>query len=82
MSKESCREYITHDQNNCTKPASTFVQVDDDFTIGVDSHSWHILQGGATSMATNGGRFYGTPYISNVCMGFGRGPYRRAALKA
>jgi hypothetical protein len=38
MSKESYREPITRDQNNCTKPASTFVQVDEDFAIGADSH--------------------------------------------
>jgi hypothetical protein len=27
-----------------TKPASTFIQIDQDYAIGSDSYSWHILK--------------------------------------
>ncbi|HEX2243498.1 MAG TPA: hypothetical protein VHK27_09645 [Gammaproteobacteria bacterium] len=48
MTKEPYRRYITRSDHithsKGKSRASTFIQVDEDFGIGVDSHTWHILK--------------------------------------
>ncbi|MDQ4148027.1 MAG: hypothetical protein M3120_10200, partial [Pseudomonadota bacterium] len=34
----------TYNHSNCKRPASTFIRIDEQYAIGADSHSWHILQ--------------------------------------
>ncbi|HKF93202.1 MAG TPA: helix-turn-helix domain-containing protein [Gammaproteobacteria bacterium] len=77
-----------HKPNACTpahtRPAATFVQVDEDYALGTDSISYHVLQRKSSkdNYRWEPIAWYATVEPSNASMHLWIGRYARAAHKA